>query len=85
MVAICNRHHSLDQRLCRWLLSCMDRLPTDELTMTQDAIGIMLGVRRMGVTEALGQLPTRLIHCGRTHGRARPPAHGGKHSTNATG
>ena len=66
MVAICNRHHSLDQRLCRWLLSCMDRLPTDELTMTQDAIGIMLGVRRMGVTEALGRLQDAgLIHCGR--------------------
>jgi len=50
--AVCNRHHSIDQQLCRWLLLSIDRLPTDELTMTQELIANMLGVRRSGVTEA---------------------------------
>ncbi|WP_035546335.1 Crp/Fnr family transcriptional regulator [Burkholderia sp. 9120] len=50
--AVCNRHHSIDQQLCRWLLLSMDRLPTNELTMTQELIANMLGVRRAGVTEA---------------------------------
>jgi len=49
--AVCNRHHSLDQQLCRWLLLSMDRLAGDELTMTQELIANMLGVRREGVTE----------------------------------
>ena len=54
--AVCNRHHSLDQQLCRWLLLSLDRLPTNELIMTQELIANMLGVRREGVTEAAGNL-----------------------------
>jgi CRP-like cAMP-binding protein len=54
--AVCNRHHSLDQQLCRWLLLSLDRLAGDELVMTQQLIADMLGVRREGVTEAAGQL-----------------------------
>ena len=54
--AVCNRHHSVDQQLCRWLLLSLDRLSTDELTMTQELIANMLGVRREGVTEAAGNL-----------------------------
>ncbi len=54
--AVCNRHHSLDQQLCRWLLLSLDRLPSNELTMTQELIAKMLGVRREGVTEAAGKL-----------------------------
>ena len=54
--AVCNRHHSLDQQLCRWLLLSLDRLQTDELVMTQELIANMLGVRREGVTEAAGNL-----------------------------
>jgi CRP-like cAMP-binding protein len=50
--AVCNRHHSIDQQLCRWLLLSLDRLPSNELTMTQELIANMLGVRRAGVTEA---------------------------------
>ena len=53
---VCNRHHSLDQQLCRWLLLSLDRLHTDELVMTQELIANMLGVRREGVTEAAGNL-----------------------------
>jgi CRP-like cAMP-binding protein len=52
----CNRHHSLDQQFCRWLLLSRDRLPTDELVMTQELIANMLGVRREGVTEAAGKV-----------------------------
>jgi CRP-like cAMP-binding protein len=54
--AVCNRHHSLEQQLCRWLLLSQDRLPTNQLTMTQELIANMLGVRREGVTEAAGKL-----------------------------
>jgi len=54
--AVCNRHHSVDQQLCRWLLLTLDRLPSNELTMTQELIANMLGVRREGVTEAAGKL-----------------------------
>ena len=54
--AVCNRHHSLDQQLCRWLLLRLDRLSTFELTTTQELIANMLGVRREGVTEAAGKL-----------------------------
>ncbi|HFT8006003.1 Crp/Fnr family transcriptional regulator [Burkholderia lata] len=50
--AVCNRHHSIDQQLCRWLLLSLDRLPSSELKMTQELIANMLGVRRSGVTEA---------------------------------
>src|ERR1700682_4862956 len=50
--AVCNRHHSIDQQLCRWLLLSIDRLPSNELKMTQELIANMLGVRRSGVTEA---------------------------------
>lgn len=54
--AVCNRHHSLDQQLCRWLLLSLDRLSSSELVMTQELIANMLGVRREGVTEAAGKL-----------------------------
>jgi CRP-like cAMP-binding protein len=54
--AVCNRHHSVDQQLCRWLLLSLDRLASNELTMTQALIADMLGVRREGVTEAAGKL-----------------------------
>lgn len=54
--AVCNRYHSLDQQLCRWLLLSLDRLPSNELIMTQELIANMLGVRREGVTEAAGKL-----------------------------
>jgi CRP-like cAMP-binding protein len=54
--AACNRHHSLDQQLCRWLLLSLDRLSSNELIMTQELIANMLGVRREGVTEAAGNL-----------------------------
>ena len=54
--AVCNRHHSVEQQLCRWLLLSLDRLATDKLTMTQELIANMLGVRREGVTDAAGKL-----------------------------
>ncbi len=54
--AVCNRHHSIDQQLCRWLLLSLDRLPGNQLIMTQELIANMLGVRREGVTEAAGKL-----------------------------
>jgi CRP-like cAMP-binding protein len=54
--AVCNRHHSVDQQLCRWLLLSLDRLFSNELAMTQELIANMLGVRREGVTEAAGKL-----------------------------
>jgi CRP-like cAMP-binding protein len=54
--AVCNRHHALDQQLCRWLLLSLDRLNSNELKMTQELIASMLGVRREGVTEAAGRL-----------------------------
>jgi CRP-like cAMP-binding protein len=66
--AVCNRHHSVDQQLCRWLLLSLDRLPSNELVMTQELIANMLGVRREGVTEAAGNLQTAgLIHYSRGH------------------
>ena len=54
--AVCNRHHSIDQQLCRWLLLSLDRLPDNKLVMTQELIANMLGVRREGVTDAAGKL-----------------------------
>jgi CRP-like cAMP-binding protein len=54
--AVCNRHHSVEQQLCRWLLLSLDRLASNELRMTQELIANMLGVRREGVTEAAGRL-----------------------------
>ena len=54
--AVCNRHHSLEQQLCRWLLLSLDRLNSNQLAMTQELIANMLGVRREGVTEAAGKL-----------------------------
>lgn len=66
--AVCNRHHSVDQQLCRWLLMSLDRLPSNELIMTQELIANMLGVRREGVTEAAGKLQSAgLIHYRRGH------------------
>jgi Mn-dependent DtxR family transcriptional regulator len=61
--AVCNRHHSVDQQLCRWLLLSLDRLQSNKLFMTQELIANMLGVRREGVTEAAGKLQEAgLIH-----------------------
>jgi len=66
--AVCNRHHSVDQQLCRWLLLSLDRLPSNTLAMTQGLIANMLGVRREGVTEAAGKLQVAgLIHYTRGH------------------
>lgn len=66
--AVCNRHHSVDQQLCRWLLLSLDRLSTNDLAMTQELIANMLGVRREGVTEAAGKLQAQgLIHYNRGH------------------
>ena len=66
--AVCNRHHSLDQQLCRWLLLSLDRLQAPELVMTQELIANMLGVRREGVTEAAANLQrSGLIHYRRGH------------------
>jgi len=66
--AVCNRHHSVEQQLCRWLLLSLDRLPSNELSMTQELIANMLGVRREGVTEAAGKLQAAgLIHYSRGH------------------
>ena len=64
--AVCNRHHSVEQQLCRWLLLRLDRRPSNELTMTQDLIASMLGVRRKVVTEAATKLQAAgLIHYSR--------------------
>jgi CRP-like cAMP-binding protein len=66
--AVCNRHHSVEQQLCRWLLLSLDRLPSNELSMTQELIANMLGVRREGVTEAAGNLQAAgLIDYSRGH------------------
>ena len=68
LTAACNRHHSVDQQLCRWLLLSLDRLPANELLMTQELIANMLGVRREGVTEAAGKLQkSGLIQYSRGH------------------
>ncbi|MBS1156914.1 MAG: Crp/Fnr family transcriptional regulator [Proteobacteria bacterium] len=66
--AVCNRHHSLDQQLCRWLLLSLDRLPDNEIVMTQELIANMLGVRREGVTESALKLQAAgLIRYARGH------------------
>jgi len=66
--AVCNRHHSVEQQLCRWLLLSLDRLSSDELTMTQELIANMLGVRREGVTESASKLQHEgLIEYSRGH------------------
>ena len=54
--AACNRHHSIEQQLCRWLLLTLDRLPSSELVMTHELVASMLGVRREGISEAAGKL-----------------------------
>ena len=54
--AVCNRHHSVEQQLCRWLLSTLDRIPSHELVMTHELIASLIGVRREGITEAAGKL-----------------------------
>jgi CRP-like cAMP-binding protein len=67
-IAVCTRHHSLEQQLCRWILSCLDRLPSNDLIMTQELISHMLGVRREGVTEAAGNLQKLgIVHYARGH------------------
>ena len=64
--AVCNRRHALEQQLCRWLLMSLDRLPSNEMTITQELIANMLGVRREGVTAAAGKLQAEgLIHYSR--------------------
>jgi CRP-like cAMP-binding protein len=64
--AACNRHHSINQRLCRWLLSSLDRLPSSELQTTHESIGEMLNVRRESITQELGELKAAgLIRCQR--------------------
>src|SRR5947207_8662744 len=66
--AVCNRHHTVEQQLCRWLLLSLDRLPSNELTMTQELIANMLGVRREGVTLAARKLQELgLINYSRGH------------------
>jgi len=66
LVSACVRHHTLEQRLCRWLLTCLDRSSTRELALTHQLIADMLGVRREGVTDAVGTLhEAGLIHSGR--------------------
>ena len=66
--AVCNRHHSMEQQLCRWLLLTLDRSPTNELTMTHELIAGSLGVRREGITEVAGKLQhAGLINCRRGH------------------
>ncbi len=66
--AVCNRHHAVEQQLCRWLLLTLDRASTSELTMTQELISSMLGVRREGITEAAGHLQKAgCIHYRRGH------------------
>ncbi|HEX5804298.1 MAG TPA: Crp/Fnr family transcriptional regulator [Azospira sp.] len=66
--AVCNRHHSVAQQLCRWLLLSLDRAPSNELAMTQELIASMLGVRREGITEAAGKLQAAgLIRYNRGH------------------
>jgi CRP-like cAMP-binding protein len=66
--AVCNRHHSVEQQLCRWLLMSLDRLSSNRLNMTQELISNMLGVRREGVTEAAGKLQRLgVIHYQRGH------------------
>ncbi len=65
---VCNRHHSIRQRLCRWLLTTLDRLPSNELSITQELIANMLGVRREGITEAAQKLQSEgLIEHHRGH------------------
>ena len=78
--AVCNRHHSVDQQLCRWLLLSLDRLRSNKLSMTQELIANMLGVRREGVTEAAGKLQDAgLISYRRGHDhRCRSPGPGGQ-------
>jgi CRP-like cAMP-binding protein len=66
--AVCNRHHSVEQQLCRWLLMTLDRVPSGQLVMTQELVASMLGVRREGITEAAGNLQRAgLIHYRRGH------------------
>jgi CRP-like cAMP-binding protein len=66
--AVCNRHHGIEQQLCRWLLLSLDRLDSSSLSMTQDLIANMLGVRREGVTDAAGKLQRAgLIRYSRGH------------------
>jgi len=67
-ITACTRHHPLEQQLCRWILKCLDRLPSNELTMTQETMASMLGVRREGVTQAARNLQKAgLIHYRRGH------------------
>jgi CRP-like cAMP-binding protein len=66
--AVCNLHHTVEQQLCRWLLLSLDRLPGNEILMTQELIANMLGVRRQGVTEAARKLENRgILHYARGH------------------
>lgn len=65
---VCNRHHLIEQQLCRWLLQALDRIPSGELTITQELIAHMFGVRREGITQAVGKMKKAgLINCRRGH------------------
>jgi CRP-like cAMP-binding protein len=67
-IAVCNRYHTAEQRLCRWILSCMDRLSSNDLAMTHELVAEALGVRREGITAAAGKLQEAgLIRCRRGH------------------
>ena len=74
--AVCNRHHSIDQQLCRWLLLSLDRLASNELLMTQELIANLLGVQRSAVTIAAGRLQNRNL-IGYTRGRVNIISRGG--------
>jgi len=66
--AVCNRHHTVDQQVCRWLLHCLDRTRDSEVVVTRELLASMLGVRREGVSQAAGRLQAAgLIHCTRGH------------------
>ena len=66
--AVCNRHHSVEQQLCRWLLVTLDRIPSGQFVMTQELVAGMLGVRREGITESAGRLQQEgMIRCRRGH------------------
>jgi CRP-like cAMP-binding protein len=66
--AVCNRHHAVEQQLCRWLLLSLDRMPSEELTITHDLVATMLGVRRESVSEAVSRLQAReVLQCRRGH------------------
>ncbi len=84
--AICNRHHCVEQQLCRWLLSTLDRMPGQELVTTQELVASMLGVRREGISNSVGKLQQAgFIHCRRGHIRVVDRAGLEKHACECYG